>query len=112
VNQRAIIPLSALMVAGTITFADLNKTGEPPTMRQWVGLSAVYMTLSFGSDLGFQPANGFAGLLMVGVFLSRGQEAFGYLGTKTGPKRKPKKQRRQKQPQQVEQVPQVEARLT
>ena len=82
---KAIIPLSALIVAGTITFADLNKKGELPTTRQWLGLSAVYFGLSLGSDLGFEPANGFAGLLMIAVFLSRGQEAFGYLNTKAGP---------------------------
>lgn len=84
-NNKAIIPLSAMVVAGTITFADLNKKGELPSTRQWLGLSAVYFSLSLGSDLGFEPANGFAGLLMIAVFLSRGQEAFGYLNTKAGP---------------------------
>jgi len=102
-NSKAIIPLSALVVASTITFADLNKKGGPPTVRQWAGLSAVYLVLSLGSDLGFAPANGFAGLLMLAVFLSRGQEALGYLGEKTGPPRKNKGQTiPQTEPQIVE----------
>jgi len=84
-NNKAIIPLSALVVGSTITFADLNKHGQVPGTRQWLGLAAVYFSLSLGADLGFAPANGFAGLLMVAVFLSRGQEAFGYLNTKAGP---------------------------
>lgn len=110
-NQRAIIPLSALTVAGLITFADLNTTGQPPTTRQWLGLSAVYFALSLGSDLGFQPANGFAGLLMVAIFLSRGQEAFGYLNKKTGPSKRIKPGK--KSPSQKEPESQiVEARLS
>lgn len=106
-NSKAIIPLSALVVAGTITFADLNKKGDLPTTRQWLGLSAVYFTLSLGSDLGFEPANGFAGLLMVAAFLSRGQEAFGYLNSKAGPpktvKGKPLPQSQSEEPIVVEQ---------
>jgi hypothetical protein len=97
-NNKAIIPLSALVVAGVITFADLKTKGTPPSTRQWLGMAAVYFALSLGSDLGFEPANGFAGLLMVAVFLSRGQEAFGYLGSKAGP---PTKGRNKQQPQGV-----------
>jgi hypothetical protein len=103
-NSRAIIPLSALVVSGIITFADLNKKGEPPSTRQWLGLASIYLGLSLGSDLGFTPVNGFAGLLMVAVFLSRGQEAFGYLSEKTGrpPSKKIGKITPQYQPQTVE----------
>src|ERR1700743_3337265 len=109
-NQgKALIPLSALVVAGTITFADLNTKGQPPTMRQWLGMSAVYFALSLGSDLGFAPANGFAGLLMLAVFLSRGEEALGYLGTKTGPPSKT--QKGIKAPQVQKQTTTVEKRV-
>lgn len=102
-KSNAILPLSAFVVASTVTFADLSKTGKPPDNRQWVGMAAVYLILSIGADLGFAPVNGFAGLMMVAVFLSRGQEALGYLNTKTGPPKNSKGRFRQ-QPQRFEPV--------
>lgn len=110
-NGKAIIPLSALVVGSTITFAELKQHGEMPSTRQWLGLAAVYTTLSLGSDLGFKPANGFAGLLMVAVFLGRGQQAFGYLNTKAGPPRKGKALKQQQQPR-AEEPRVVERRLS
>jgi hypothetical protein len=98
-NSRALIPLSALVVAGTITFADLKSKGKPPTTQQFLGLSAIYLALSLGNDLGFTPTNGFAALLMLAVFISRGQEAFGYLSTKTGSTKKPSGNKQQAQPE-------------
>lgn len=102
-NRNAVIPLSALVVGGTITFADLNTKGSLPSNRQWLGLASVYLILSLGSDLGFTPANGFAALLMLAVFISRGNEAIGYVSTKAGPeKTKHRKQNRYTKPRVVE----------
>ena len=105
-NSKVIIPLSAVVVVGTITFADLNTNGSMPTTRQWIGIAAIYTTLSIGSDLGFTPVDGFAGLLMLAVFISRGEEAFGYLNQKTGNKKKTKQKEKQHPESQVTSVTQ------
>lgn len=98
-NNKALIPLSALIVGSTITFASLNKHDSFPTTEQWLGLMVAYTGISIASDLGFKPAGGFAALLMVTVFVTRGTEAVEYLSPKTtGKKMKKSKKKLQNNP--------------
>lgn len=94
-NNKGLIPLSALIVGSTITFASLNKYDKFPSTEQWLGLMVAYTGISLASDVGFKPAGGFAALLMVTVFVSRGTEAIEYLSPKTTGKKVKKTRKRQ-----------------
>lgn len=91
-NQKSVIPISALIVFGTITLANIQNNGRLPGSREWLGFVIVYTMLSAGADLGLPIAGGFAILVMLTVLLTRGIEALKYLTGKVKPlpKAKPK----------------------
>lgn len=78
-NSKKIIPISALMVFGTITFADIEGKGQLPTTREFFGMAVLFTFLSAGADMNIPIAGGFAVLIMVAVFLSRGLEALEFI---------------------------------
>lgn len=83
-NQKKLIPISAIVVFGAITLADLHNNGKLPGSKEWLGFVVVYTMLSIGSDLGLEFANGFALLVMISVLLTRGLEALEFLLGKLG----------------------------
>lgn len=91
-SGRAMIGISAVVTAGTLSIAEVQRNDQLPTMRQWTALAAAYLTLSIAADLG---AEGFGGglalLLMVSTVLVRGDDLLAFLGVKLGD---PVKQRR------------------
>lgn len=89
-NQKSFIPVSALIVAGTITLADIQGNNRLPGTREWLGFVVVYTMLSAGADLGVPFAGGFAILVMLTVLLTRGLEALEFVTGKVG---KPKKRK-------------------
>jgi len=91
-NKKSVIPISALIVFGTITLADVQKNGRLPGTREWLGFVVVFTVLSAGADLGVPVAGGFAILVMITVLLTRGLEALEFVtGKVTVPKGKGKK---------------------
>lgn len=86
-NRKAIIPTSALLTFGTITLADLQKSGRLPGTKEWLGFVVVYTIISAGSDFGIPVAGGFAILVLLTVLLTRGLEALEFItGKITVPK--------------------------
>ncbi len=92
-NQKSIIPISALVVFGTITLANIQNNGRLPGSREWLGFIIVYTMLSAAADLGLPIAGGFAILVMLTVLLTRGIEALKYLTGKIKPLPQPKPKR-------------------
>ena len=94
-NKKSTIPISALVVASTLTLASINDKGRNdgnlPGPRQWLGFIVVFTMLSAGADLGIPFANGFAILVMITVLLTRGLEALQFVTGKITP---PKKRKR------------------
>jgi len=84
-NRKSTIPISALVVFGTITLADIQKNGRLPGTREWLGFVIVYTMLSVGADLGIPLASGFALLVMITVLLTRGLEALKFVTGKVSP---------------------------
>lgn len=93
-TNKKLIPISALVVFGTITLAELETKQQLPTTDQWLGFAVAFFILSALSDLGLPLAGGLAVLAMVSVLLSRGEEALRF-ADKAG-KRKPTKNRAEK----------------
>jgi hypothetical protein len=90
-NRKSVIPISALVVFSTMTLANVQHNGRLPGTREWLGFVVVYTMISAGSDLGIPFAGGFAILVMITVLLTRGLEAFQFVGGKVAsPKRKRK----------------------
>jgi hypothetical protein len=89
-NRKGLIPIAALITAGTITLADIQGNGKLPGTREWLGFVIVFTMLSAGADLGIPFAGGFAILVMITVLLTRGLEALEFI---TGKVEKPKKQK-------------------
>lgn len=87
-NRRSIIPISALVSAGTITLADVQVNHRLPGSHEWLGFVIVFTLLSAGSDLGLPFAGGFALLVMITVLLTRGLEALKFLTGKVGKQKK------------------------
>lgn len=91
-NRKSTIPISALVCFGTIVLADVQKNGQLPGTREWLGFVVVFTALSAGADLGIPVAGGFAILVMITVLLTRGLEALEFLtGKITVPKGQRKK---------------------
>ena len=88
-NQKALIPISALVTFGTMVLADQGESegkgrhkkssSHLPTTREWLGFIVVFTLLSAGADLGFDPAGGMAVLVMITMLLVRGPEALQFL---------------------------------
>lgn len=91
-NKKAVIPVSALVVFGTMTLANIQTNGRLPGTREWLGFVVVYTMISAGSDLGIPVAGGFAILVMITVLLTRGLEALEFVTGKITPPKKRKKQ--------------------
>lgn len=88
-NRKAVIPTSALLTFGTMTLANLQKSGRLPGTREWLGFVVVFTMISAGSDFGLPFAGGFAILVMLTVLLTRGLEALEFVtGKITVPKNK------------------------
>lgn len=90
-NRKSLIPISALIVFGTITLADIEKNGRLPGSREWLGFVIVFTMISAGADLGIPVAGGFAALVMVTVLLTRGLEALSFVSGKVAPPKKHRK---------------------
>lgn len=88
-NKKAVIPVSALVVFGTMTLANIQENQRLPGTREWLGFVVVFTILSAGADLGIPIAGGFAVLVMLTVLLTRGLEALEFItGKVAAPKRK------------------------
>lgn len=94
-NKKSTIPISALVVAGTLVLASINDEGRNdgnlPGPRQWLGYVVVFTMISAAADLGAPFAGGFAILVMITVLLTRGLEALQFVTGKITP---PKKRKR------------------
>lgn len=90
-NQKSLIPISALIVFGTMTLADVQAKQRLPSTREWLGFVTVFTLTSAGADLGLPVAGGFAILVMITVFLTRGGEALLFLANNTA--KEPKKEK-------------------
>lgn len=84
-NKKSLIPISALVVFGTITLANVQNNGRLPGTREWLGFVIVFTMLSAGADLGIPVAGGFAVLVMITVLLTRGMEALEFVTGKIEP---------------------------
>lgn len=89
-NQKSLIPVSALLVFMTITLADIQENKQLPTVREWLGFVIVFTFTSAAADLGIPVAGGFAVLIMVTVFLTRGGEALQFMSGNVSGKAKAK----------------------
>lgn len=78
-NSNKMIPISALIVFGTMTLADIQAKQRLPNTREWLGFVTVYTLTSAGADLGLPVAGGFAVLIMLTMFLTRGGEALQFI---------------------------------
>ena len=58
-----------------MTLADVQAKKRLPNTREWLGFVTVFTLTSAGADLGLPVAGGFAILVMITVFLTRGGEA-------------------------------------
>ena len=90
-NQKSIIPISALVSFGVITLGDVQVNGKLPGTREWLGFVVVFTILSAGADLGIPVAGGFAMLVMITVLLTRGLDALKFVTGKVTPPSKKKR---------------------
>lgn len=83
-----------MVVAGTLSLAEIERNDQLPTTRQWIALAAAYLILALLADLGAEGLAGGMGLvLMVSTLLVRGDDVLGYLGVQLGTaKPKPRRQ--------------------
>lgn len=93
-GNRNLIPISALITIGTITFASLEETGELPSTAQWLGFVVSYFVIAALGDLGVPLAGGLAVLTMVAVLLERGGFALRYITSREGEAAKRSRRRR------------------
>lgn len=96
-GNKSLIPISALVVFGTITLAELEQDNDLPSTDQWLGFALAFFVLSALADLGLPIAGAMAVLAMVTVLLTRGDEAlrFARVSLKRE-RREARKQRREK----------------
>jgi hypothetical protein len=97
-KARKLIPLSAFVVAGTITLAEVHTNDRLPTINQWLGVAIAYLIMAIVADLGSDFGGAFAVLVMVTVLLTRGDEALAYATGKTGTAGKRKARKRKSDP--------------
>lgn len=90
-NQKSLIPISAILVFATMTLADVQAKKRLPTTREWLGFVVVFTLTSAGADLGLPVAGGFAILIMITVFLTRGGEALQFISGNLAAPKKAKK---------------------
>lgn len=84
-DEQRLISISAVLVAGTLTLAELEENDRMPTTRQWIGLAIAYTLGAMASDLGLGGiGGGLALLLLVSVLLTRGDDVLRYLGVRLG----------------------------
>lgn len=78
VANKRLIGVSVLVVAGTITLAEIQRHQRLPGADQWIGLALAYFVISVLADLKVPIAGGFAMLVMVAALLTRGDEALAF----------------------------------
>lgn len=93
-NQKSLIPISAVLVLAVMTLADVQSKSRLPNTREWLGYTIVFTLTSAAADIGIPVAGGFAMLILITVFLTRGGEALQFVNTNVakpkGAKTKPK----------------------
>lgn len=106
-NQKSIIPISALLTFGTMTLADIQTRESLPTSREWLGFVVVFTMLSAGADLGLPIAGGFATLVLITMLLTRGPDALKFITNKFGesPRQAKKNSKNKAHPPAVENGP-------
>jgi hypothetical protein len=77
-GNKTLIPIAALVVFTTITFAELQANDRLPGTDQLLGFTLAFFMLSAMSDLGLPVAGGLAVLLMVSTLLVRGRESIDF----------------------------------
>lgn len=86
-NKR-LIGVSVLVVAGTITLAEIQRHEKLPGPDQWIGLAMAYFVVSVLADLRVPVAGGLAMLMMVATLLVRGDEALAFAMDSQGRERR------------------------
>jgi hypothetical protein len=84
-SERRLVGLSAMVVAGILSIAEIEKNDRLPTTRQWIALAAAYLLMALAVDLRIAGlGSALALLLMVSTLLVRGDDVLGYLGVRLG----------------------------
>lgn len=89
-NNKAIIPTSAILVFSTITLSNIQKDHRLMNSKEWLGFAIVFTMLSAGADLNIPIAPGMAMLVLVITLLTRGPEALSFMQVKLTQKQKAK----------------------
>jgi len=82
-KTRRLVAVSAIVSLTTLTLAEQNRTGQLPSMRQFVSYGLVYFILSIFADFGFEGAGAFAILAMVAIVLEQGDDAFKFVSKRS-----------------------------
>lgn len=94
-SERQAVGLSAIVVAGTLSLAEVQKNERLPTTRQWIALAAAYLIMALAVDLRAAGlGGGLATLLMVTVLLVRGDDVLAFLGVRLGTQKPAGRRRR------------------
>lgn len=91
-RPQQLVAVSALVVAGVLTLAEVQRGGVFPSSDQLLGVAIVYTALGLMSDLNVPIAGPLALLIMVTVLLTRGDDALGFARDKVR-KRAPRRRR-------------------
>lgn len=83
-KTRQLVATSAVVSVATLVLAELGKSNELPSTRQFIGFGAAFTFLSVLSDFDLEFAGGLAVLAMVAIILSRGEDALNFIQYRGG----------------------------
>jgi hypothetical protein len=82
-KTRRLVAVSAVVSLTTLILAEQNRTGQLPSMRQFISYGLVYFILSIFADFGFEGAGAFGILAMVAIILEQGEDAFNFVAKRS-----------------------------